>query len=127
MLYYDNTYLPGGFKSLDKSILEKIAKNVEKYIRWIDEYCSQIEEKSRLVIDQITKSEFDEREFKSQDPVMLDLLARADQTAKYDAPVLISGESGVGKELIARRIHKMSQRRNMSFIAINESLPLKIT
>ena len=121
VLYFDNTYLKGDFKSLNKSILVKIAKNVEKYIRWINEYCSQIDEKSRLVIGQITKSEFDEREFKSQDPAMLDLLARADQAAQYDAPVLILGESGVGKELIARRIHEMSLRRHMSFIAVNLS------
>lgn len=121
VLYYDNTYFPGSFESLNKSILAKISKNVEKYIRWISEYCSQIEEKSRLAIGQITKSEFEGREFKSQDPAMLDLLARADQAAKYDAPVLILGESGVGKELIARRIHEMSLRRHMSFIAVNLS------
>jgi transcriptional regulator with GAF, ATPase, and Fis domain len=121
VLYYDNTYFPGTFESLNKSILSKISKNVEKYIRWINDYCSQIEEKSRLAIGQITKGRFDGREFKSQDPAMLDLLARADQAAKYDAPVIILGESGVGKELIARRIHEMSPRRNMSFIAVNLS------
>ncbi len=121
VLYYDNTYFPGGFDSLNKSILSKISKNVEKYIKWISEYCSQIEEKSRLAIGQITMSEFDGREFKSQDPAMLDLLAHADQAAKYSAPMVILGESGVGKELIARRIHEMSPRRHMSFIAVNLS------
>ena len=99
----------------------QIAKNVEKYIRWIGDYCSQIEQKSRLVIDHITKNEFDEREFKTQDRAMLALLAHSDQAAQYDAPVLILGESGVGKELIARRIHKMSRRKSMSFIALNLS------
>lgn len=39
--------------------------------------------------------------------------------AKYDTSVLISGPSGVGKELFAQGIHNCSQRRNSPFVAIN--------
>ncbi|MBW2094754.1 MAG: sigma 54-interacting transcriptional regulator [Deltaproteobacteria bacterium] len=121
VLYYDNTYFPGGFESLNKSILTRIARNVEKYIKWINEYCSQIEEKSRLALGQTTKSDMNEWEIKTQNPTMRDLLIRADRAARYDAPVLILGETGVGKELIARRIHAMSPVREMPFIAVNLS------
>jgi len=46
------------------------------------------------------------------------------QIANTNIPVLIVGESGVGKELVARAIHCFSNRRNKPFVAINcASLP----
>ncbi len=47
------------------------------------------------------------------------ILAKADQVAKHDIPVLILGESGVGKEKLAQFIHRRSERRDKPFIAIN--------
>jgi sigma-54 specific flagellar transcriptional regulator A len=47
----------------------------------------------------------------------LDQLMR--QVAKYDSTVLIRGESGCGKELVARRIHELSARSNGPFVPVN--------
>jgi len=41
------------------------------------------------------------------------------QVAKYDSTVLIQGESGCGKELVARRIHELSGRRDAAFVPVN--------
>jgi DNA-binding NtrC family response regulator len=41
------------------------------------------------------------------------------QVAGLDVPVLITGESGTGKELVAKAVHRLSNRRNETFIAIN--------
>ena len=52
------------------------------------------------------------------------LLARVDQVAKTDSSVLIVGETGTGKELIARRTHDQSARRRGPFVRVNcASLP----
>jgi len=51
--------------------------------------------------------------------VMRALRATIDRVAATDFTVLVEGESGVGKELVARQIHESSQRRNGPFVAIN--------
>jgi two-component system, NtrC family, response regulator AtoC len=49
----------------------------------------------------------------------LHVLEQAARVAPRDTTVLIEGETGTGKELIARAIHHNSPRRNQSFVAIN--------
>ncbi|MEQ1557974.1 MAG: sigma-54 dependent transcriptional regulator [Methyloglobulus sp.] len=51
--------------------------------------------------------------------VMRDIRSRIDKLARSQAPVYISGESGSGKELVARLIHQQSSRSDKPFIAIN--------
>jgi len=52
-------------------------------------------------------------------PKMLRLIETLKQIAPTDATVLIYGESGSGKELVARAIHNNSRRRNARFVALN--------
>jgi two-component system response regulator FlrC len=52
-------------------------------------------------------------------PVTVELLGLARQVAASDSTVLLCGESGSGKEVMARYIHRHSRRRNGPFVAIN--------
>lgn len=55
----------------------------------------------------------------SEDPTMLQILEKIEQIAESDAPVLILGETGTGKELIARAVHDISNRSTGPFICVN--------
>ena len=50
---------------------------------------------------------------------MMDLYARIEVAARSDAPVVITGETGVGKELVAHAIHGASRRRHGAFVPVN--------
>src|SRR5437879_782929 len=55
----------------------------------------------------------------SANPRMQRMPEVASLVAEADVPVLISGESGVGKEVVARLIHTRSTRRNQPFVKVN--------
>src|SRR5271156_3719202 len=68
------------------------------------EYCEQLTE---------------DLSFLAASPQMLKIRQQILQIAPVDVPVFISGESGVGKEVVARMIHLRSMRRQLPFIKVN--------
>ena len=52
-------------------------------------------------------------------PQMMELFRRIRKVAQTNSTVLINGESGTGKELVARAIHKLSERRDEEMISVN--------
>lgn len=81
-------------RALEKSILERRS-------RWMAEDLSQ---RYKMV---------------GSSPVMLQLYERIDKIAPAECSVLITGETGTGKELVAMAIHMQSHRRNSPFIKVN--------
>jgi two-component system, response regulator FlrC len=61
----------------------------------------------------------DHRPMVVRDEGMKAVIAMADQIAPSDASILITGESGVGKEVIARYVHQKSRRAQRPFISVN--------
>jgi len=55
----------------------------------------------------------------AESPAMKRLLALVARAAEVDSPVLIRGESGSGKELVARALHAMGPRRDEPFVPVN--------
>jgi two-component system response regulator AtoC len=63
-----------------------------------------------------------DNEFESilaKSPQMVEIFRTIQKIADFKTTVLVSGESGVGKELVARAIHSRSSRKNSPFVAIN--------
>jgi len=61
----------------------------------------------------------DNRPMVVHDPAMKAVIQLADQVAGSDASILITGESGSGKEVIARYVHQKSRRASKPFISVN--------
>ncbi len=62
---------------------------------------------------------FDYHSFIAKSSQMLDLLRVINEVAKTNTTILITGESGVGKELFAEQIHVRSQRKDKPFVRVN--------
>src|SRR5882724_6440494 len=69
----------------------------------------------RQEVDQVSMFE----EIVGTSPSLQGVLSRVIKVAPTDSTVLITGETGTGKELIARAIHKKSQRSQRAFISVN--------
>lgn len=106
--------------SIDQDITEvqkliNELKKAEDKIRYL-EYLQ--EELKRLS----PEKDFENIVYKSK--IMYDLLMLARKVAESDASVLIQGESGTGKDLLARAIHNASPRKEMPFIVVDcSSIP----
>jgi DNA-binding NtrC family response regulator len=65
--------------------------------------------------------------FLAASPAMRKIRAQVAQVAKVDIPVLLLGESGAGKEVLARLIHKLSRRAGKAMVKVNcAALPLDL-
>jgi len=70
-------------------------------------------------LEQLQKLEFASHELIAKSDAFRATLKQAVKVSQVDATVLITGESGVGKSLLARLIHKMSQRKDGPFVKIS--------
>lgn len=79
-----------------------------------------IEHVRRLVSQQIgLTADFDLSHIKSNTPAMRSVLDKARQAARNSLPILLEGESGVGKTLLAQAIHNAGPRAGRPFVTVN--------
>ncbi len=82
--------------------------------------------RGEAALDELERSHLESRlrnsgldDFVVKSPAMVELVSTAMQIADYDLTVLIEGETGVGKGVLANLIHRSSRRRGKSFIQVN--------
>jgi formate hydrogenlyase transcriptional activator len=88
--------------------------------RWIT-FVQDLRERDRLesTDDEDVEVKQDFQEIVGSSAALKRVLRQAEVVAPTDATVLILGETGTGKELVARAVHRMSPRRNLPFITLN--------
>jgi len=102
---------------------KQVRLELEKRLREIEELKQRIENEN-IYLHQEVKLLADHRDIVRQSLAMKKVLSQAEQVARTDSTVLIQGETGTGKELVARAIHRLSSRKDRLLVTINcASLP----
>jgi len=78
----------------------------------------RLEQENVALREEIDKTSMFE-EIVGSSPALTAALSRVSKVAITDSTVLISGETGTGKELVARAIHRRSRRASRAFVAVN--------
>lgn len=100
-----------GINADSKKAVDAIKAGAEEYIPLPPD-----EELIAAILESITR---DTSIITSKSAVMQRVLELAERVAPSDANVLITGESGTGKEVLAKYIHKKSNRKNENFVSVN--------
>jgi formate hydrogenlyase transcriptional activator len=116
------------FENDDVALLEQVAsqvaiavENTLKYEQATKDRDS--ETKQRLYLEEEIRAQFGE--IVGESPALKTALSLVSVVAPTDSSVLIQGETGTGKELIARAIHKLSTRAEKAFVKLNcAAIPL---
>lgn len=94
----------------------------EKALRKAFEEIKVLKEKvesENLLLKEDIKTEYNFNNIISTSPAYKPVLKQVDQVAETDATVLILGETGTGKELLARALHQLSRRADRPMIKVN--------
>ena len=91
----------------------------ENIIQLINEEISKANEKSKQLISFLS-SQVNRKEFiVAESPLTKKIISFVNRIAPSDSTVLLTGETGVGKEVLSKYIHNHSKRRNQPFIPVN--------
>lgn len=117
VLYHDNSYVDDCFEHFDNLQLARMARSLTRCIDQIAGFTRHLEQKKDRHLSLIGR--YDEKEIIYRSAQMGRVLEQTDRIAGTKSTVLILGETGVGKELLARRIHYRSPRRNRPMIIVD--------
>jgi formate hydrogenlyase transcriptional activator len=115
---------PGAFTQEDLDLLVRVANQVAIAIENALAYREIAELKNKLAdeklyLEEEIRTEYTFEEIVGESPALKRVLSQVETVAGTDSTVLILGETGTGKEVIARAIHDLSLRRERTFVKVN--------
>ncbi|HSE24080.1 MAG TPA: sigma 54-interacting transcriptional regulator [Pyrinomonadaceae bacterium] len=119
-----SSFKEAAFTESDTELLNQIGKQVAIAVenalafREIDSLKNQLKEE-KLYLEEEIRTEYNFEEIIGNSPVLKRVLQEVETVAQTDSTVLIYGETGTGKELIAHAIHNLSRRRERTLVKVN--------
>jgi formate hydrogenlyase transcriptional activator len=115
---------PSAFTQEDVDLLMRVATQVAIAIENALAYREIAELKNKLAdeklyLEEEIRTEYTFEEIVGESPALKRVLSQVETVAATDSSVLILGETGTGKEVIARAIHDLSLRRERTFVKVN--------
>jgi len=114
----------GAFNQEDVDLLMRVANQVAIAIENALAYRQIAELKNKLAdeklyLEEEIRTEYTFEEIVGESPALKRVLSQVETVAATDSSVLILGETGTGKEVIARALHDLSPRRERTFVKVN--------
>ena len=116
-IYLENQKASGAFGEKDLELLRALGRLTAVFLNATLRLGEEVEARKRLYRELKGKTYFDG--LVGSSPRMLEIIERIEQVGPTQATVLIDGESGTGKELVARAVHKASDRANRPLVVVN--------
>lgn len=117
IVYADSRIGKGNFDEETLDILSALCDQMAVALRNAERFDALVAEKERISAQ--VSAEFGSKDIIGKSPAIMELRTKLATIAKQDISVLITGETGTGKDLVARTIHSESARKDAPFIALN--------
>lgn len=117
VVYIDNKDFTAIFNENTRILLDELSKLISIQVKNSLEHRWLIEKQHRLQTELQKEKGYDQ--IIGNSSVLLKVFEIVDQVADTDTIVLITGETGTGKELIARKLHAKSRRRHIELVVLN--------
>jgi len=111
----------GGFDSSDLDLLQEVAGYLSTFIESIivNQEILRLSKQLNTEVSELDRHLVQRTMLIAESEVMREIVSQASEISGSPVNVLLQGENGTGKELVARLIHELSDRRDKPFVAVN--------